>query len=387
MKQYNKILKFDEQKKVITVQSGVTWADIQSYINPYGLALKVSQSQNIFTVGGSMSVNVHGRDIRNHTLIETVESFRLLNAQGKVFNVSRNENSELFNLVIGGYGLFGVILDVTLQLTHDELYQVKTESITYDEYSSYFTKNVLQKNDVKMHLARISVAPDSYLTEMYVTDYSTADDQSQLGNYTTLKRESIIAIPKFFLGLSRTNECGEIVFWDTQKKYSERIDGTYISRNNVMRSDSLFMDYNSANKTEVLQEYFVPVNQYSAFIDDLRNTLIDEKEFNMLNITVRYVGKNEEAVMSYATDDMFALVMLINQGTSEESIETTGRVIRNMIDVTLKHDGTYYLPYYHYPTKEQLKEAYPRSEEFFGMKEKYDPDERFMNLFYEEYHK
>jgi decaprenylphospho-beta-D-ribofuranose 2-oxidase len=302
-------------------------------------------------------------------------------------NVSRDENPELFGLVNGGYGLFGVILDVTLHLTDDELYQVKTESISYDEYSSYFTKNVLQKENVKMHLARISVAPDSFLTEMYVTDYSTADDQSLLGNYTSLKRESIIAIPKFFLGLSRTNEWGENMFWNTQKEYSERIDGTYISRNNVMRSDSLFMDYNNANKTEVLQEYFVPINQYTAFIDDLRDTLKDEKEFNLLNITVRYVGKSEEAVMSYANDDMFALVMLINQGTSEESIDTTGRVIRNMVDVTLKHDGSYYLPYYNYPTKEQLKEAYPRSEEFFEMKEKYDPDERFMNLFYEEYHK
>jgi decaprenylphospho-beta-D-ribofuranose 2-oxidase len=387
MKQFNEILELDEKNMLITVQSGVTWADIQSYINPYGLALKVSQSQNIFTVGGSMSVNVHGRDIRNHTLIETVDSFRLLNAQGQVLHVSRDENPELFNLVNGGYGLFGVILDVTLQLTQDELYQVTTESISYDEYSSYFTKNVLQNDDIKMHLARISVAPDSYLTEMYVTDYSTADDQSQLGKYTTLKRESIIAIPKFFLGLSRTNEWGENMFWGTQKKYSERIDGTYISRNNVMRSDSLFMDYNSANKTEVLQEYFVPIDQYTSYIDDLRNTLKDEKDFNLLNITVRYVGKNDEAVMSYAKDDMFALVMLINQGTSEESIETTGRVIRNMIDVTLKHDGTYYLPYYHYPTKEQLKEAYPRTKEFFEMKEKYDPDERFMNLFYEEYHK
>jgi len=387
MKQYNKILKLDEKNKLITVQSGVTWADIQSYINPYGLALKVSQSQNIFTVGGSISVNVHGRDIRTHTLIEAVESFRLLNAQGQVIEVSRDENSELFNLVNGGYGLFGVILDVTLQLTDDELYQVKTASISYDEYSSYFTKNVLQKDEVKMHLARISVASDNYLNDMYVTDYSKADDQSLLGNYTSLKRESIIAIPKFFLGLSRTNEWGKNMFWDTQEKYSERIDDTYISRNNVMRSESMFMDYESASKTEVLQEYFVPVHHFSAYIDDLRKTLIDEEEFNLLNITVRYVGKNEEAVMSYAKDDMFALVMLINQGTSEESIETTGRVIRNMIDVTLKHDGTYYLPYFHYPTKEQLKEAYPRSEEFFEMKEKYDPDERFMNLFYEEYHK
>ncbi|MDX1700417.1 MAG: FAD-binding oxidoreductase, partial [Melioribacteraceae bacterium] len=172
MKQFNKILELDEKNMLITVQSGVTWADIQSYINPYGLALKVSQSQNIFTVGGSMSVNVHGRDIRNHTLIETVDSFRLLNAQGQVLHVSRDENPELFNLVNGGYGLFGVILDVTLQLTKNELYQVNTESISYDKYSSYFKTNVLLNDDIKMHLARISVAPNSYLTEMYVTDYS-----------------------------------------------------------------------------------------------------------------------------------------------------------------------------------------------------------------------
>lgn len=387
MKQYNKILNLDEKNKLITVQSGVTWADIQSYINPYGLALKVSQSQNIFTVGGSMSVNVHGRDIRHHTLIETIESFRLLNAEGQIINVSRNENAELFKLVIGGYGLFGVILDVTLELTEDELYQVHTESISYDEYTSYFTKNVLQNDDVKMHLARISVAPDSFLTDMYVTDFSTASDQSNLEDYTSLKRESIIAIPKFFLGLSRLSGWGKNTFWNIQEGYNDRLEHSYMSRNNVMRSETTFMDYDNATNTEVLQEYFVPIDQYSSYIDDLRKLLKDEKEINLLNITVRYVGQNEESVMSYTKDDMFALVILINQGKSEESIESTGQIIRKMIDVTLDHDGSYYLPYYHYPTRKQLEKAYPRTNEFFEMKEKYDPEERFMNLFYEEYHK
>ena len=34
MKEYNKILAFDPEKKRITVQSGVTWNDIQKKINP-----------------------------------------------------------------------------------------------------------------------------------------------------------------------------------------------------------------------------------------------------------------------------------------------------------------------------------------------------------------
>ncbi|MFB7639292.1 FAD-dependent oxidoreductase [Peribacillus butanolivorans] len=386
MTQYDKILDLDVKEKRITVQSGATWAVLQEYINPYGLALKVSQSQNIFTIGGSLSVNVHGRDIRHHALIETVESFRLLNAKGQILTVSRKENSELFYSVIGGYGLFGVILDVTLQLTDDELYKIKTKSLHYDEYTSYFKRDVLQNDDVKMHLARISVAPDSYLDEMYVTDYYRANDQTQLSNYNTLKRETIIAVPKFFLGLSRYNDWGKKRFWETQETYTANIDGNLISRNNVMRSDSAFMDYSHPSKTEVLQEYFVPIDQFADYIDDLRKTLSDEKEFNLLNITIRYVEQNEEALMSYAKDDMFALVMLINQGTDKESKENTGRIIRNMIDVTLDHNGSYYLPYYGYPTKTQLYEAYPRTEDFFQLKKKHDPNNRFMNLFYEEYH-
>lgn len=386
MKQYDKILDLDVKEKRITVESGATWADLQRYINPYGLALKVSQSQNIFTIGGSLSVNVHGRDIRHHALIETVESFRLLNAKGQILTVSREENPELFSSVIGGYGLFGVILDVTLHLTDDELYKIKTKSLHYDEYTSYFKRDVLQNDDVKMHLARISVAPGSYLDEMYVTDYYRENDQAQLSNYNTLKRETIVAVPKFFLGLSRYNDWGKKRFWETQETYTANIDGNLVSRNNVMRSDSAFMDYSNPSKTEVLQEYFVPIDQFADYIDDLRKTLFDEKDFNLLNITIRYVEHNDESLMSYAKDDMFALVMLINQGTDNESKENTGRVIRDMINVTLDHNGSYYLPYYGYPTKTQLFEAYPRTKEFFQLKKKYDPDNRFMNLFYEEYH-
>ncbi len=386
MKSYNKILELDETKKTITVQSGVTWDDIQRFINPKGLALKVSQSQNIFTVGGSLSVNVHGRDIRHQGLIETVDSFRLLTAEGKIIHVSRTENEELFKLVIGGYGLFGVILDVTLHLTDDELYQIETHSLAFDEYSEYFQREVIQNGAVKMHLARLSVAPETFLEDMYVTNYLLSDHQELLLEHMNLKRDSTIAIPKLFLGLSRQSDWGKDLFWETQETYNKRLNGAHITRNNVMRSDSTFMDYEHARKTEVLQEYFVPVDNYESYIKDLKAMLLKQPDFNLLNITVRYVEKNEKAVMSYAKQDMFALVLLINQDMDQDSKKMNQEVIRNMIDITLDHEGSYYLPYYHYASKDQLRKAYPRTEEFFELKDKYDPEHLFMNLFYEEYH-
>lgn len=384
MKNYDKILDYNPEEKTITVQSGATWEEIQKKINPDHLALQVMQSQNIFTIGGSISVNAHGRDIRYGSLIDTVESFRLLTPKGDIINVSRVENSTLFPLVIGGYGLFGIILDVTLHLTDDELYQIRSRSIDYEDYPYYFIHEVQQNEEIRMHIARLSVAPETLLREMYVTDYELAANQKNLANNAELKRDTLAAPQKFMLGLSRYSDWGKNLLWDLQNKLYVGQSGNYISRNNAMRGDSKFMEYENPNKTEILQEYFVPIDEFTNYLDDLREVL-EKEELNLLNITVRYVNKDEEAVLSYAKEEMFALVLLINQGKSKKEIEKTEKVLQKMIDVTLKHDGSYYLPYYSYPTQAQMDEAYPRNKEFFEQKKKFDPNEVFMNLFYKEY--
>ncbi|KAA0550399.1 FAD-binding oxidoreductase [Bacillus sp. BGMRC 2118] len=384
MTSYNEILKLDPKQKTITVQSGATWNDIQQYVNPHGLAVKVMQSQNIFTIGGSLSVNAHGRDIRFGSLIDTVRSFRLLTAEGEIVHVSREDQEELFNLVIGGYGLFGVILDVELELTDDELYVMQTNAMSFDEYTHYFVNRVKDNEEVRMHLARISTSPENFLTKMYVTDYVLASEQEQLIEHDELKEDRATWLTKFLLGLSRRYDWGKEMLWNMQERYFHSINGELVSRNNVMRSESKFLEYENAKDTDVLQEYFVPIHQFTPYIDDLRAELSDE-ELNLVNITIRYVNKNEDAVLSYAKDDMFALVLLINQGLSKEETEKTKQIVQKMIQVTLEHDGSYYLPYMPYPTKEQLLRAYPNSKEFFEQKRKYDPEELFYNYFYEEY--
>ncbi|WP_257141096.1 FAD-binding oxidoreductase [Bacillus sp. AFS015802] len=386
MTDYNKVLSVDPGHKTVHVQSGATWDDIQKAVNPHGLSVKVMQSQNIFTIGGSLSVNAHGRDIRNGSLIETVNWFRLLKPDGDIIKVSRSENAEYFPLVIGGYGLFGVILDVELQLISDELLTLETEELDYDEYEDYFNQNVLNDNNVKMHLARLSTAPDTFLEDMYVTNYRVSDKQEQYSDYASLKKDKFTFLTKFLLGLSRDFDWGKNLFWGLQKSFFDKRDGDLETRNNVMRSESDFLEYKGKNDTDILQEYFVPVEEYEEYIDDLRGYL-SEKDINLMNVTVRYVNQSEEAVLSYAKEDMFALVLLINQGVGEKEKKKTGDTIRGMIDITIEHGGSYYLPYYKYPTVDQLHAAYPHAEEFFSYKRKFDPEERFMNLFYEEYGK
>lgn len=384
MTTFNQVIRVDKEKKIVTVQSGATWADVQEAINPYGLSVKTMQAPNIFTIGGSMSVNVHGRDIRYGPLIDSIRSFRLMKVDGEIVNVSRTENEELFRLVNGGYGLFGIILDVDIELTDDVLYRSVHEWIDYREYPTYFKENVLENPEIEMHNARISVAPKHFLTEMYATNYQRVKGKS-LADYNELQDEKYVRRNKFAFGLSRRFDWGKNFVWYVQKQAFKDGKEEWISRNNVMRPEVQFLEYNGKNDTDILQEYFVPVDDFPLFIDRLRE-ILSHNELNVLNITVRYVPKNDEAFLSYApNEDMFSLVFFINQGLSQKDIDQTGKAVREIIDLTLELDGSYYLPYYHYPTKRQMQEAYPHAKEFFDKKRAYDPEERFMNEFYEEY--
>ncbi|MEW9670041.1 FAD-dependent oxidoreductase [Ammoniphilus sp. 3BR4] len=384
MTPYNKILSLDPRAKTIRVQSGATWRDIQEAIHPYGLSVRTMQSQNIFTIGGSISINAHGRDIRHGSMISSVESFRLLTAEGEIWEVSRTQNSELFPLALGGYGLFGLILDVTLRLTDDAMYAVTIDELTVEEYSRYFLDRVLANPDIRMHIARLSVAPGSFLKEMYAINYSI-EPSIPLESHLPLNfREKWVIPTKLFFHLNRSFDGGKDSFWQAQKYYFRTKQNSLISRNQAMGSESEFMEYRQIGKNDLLQEYFIPVEQFADFVQNLK-LILHEEELNLLNITVRYVNRDEEAVLSYAKEDMLALVCLFNVPLSDQEQIKFKHSIQRIIDTVIAHRGSYYLPYAAYPSIEQFQTVYPRYKEFFAKKLLYDPEEIFTNYFYEQY--
>jgi FAD/FMN-containing dehydrogenase len=203
MRTFNRIRDIDTAGRRITVESGATWDEVQRAIAPRGLAIKVMQSSNIFTVGGTLSANAHGRDVDVMQVVDVVERFGLLLADGSVVEVSRTENPELFSLVIGGYGLYGVILDVTLRVTRDELYEQLAESVDYTEFPAWFARAVQGDSDVVLMLARPSIDPDpdKFLKEVVAATWRRVSDGRTAG--FELTEEEHVLRDRFFFGLSR----------------------------------------------------------------------------------------------------------------------------------------------------------------------------------------
>lgn len=384
MTSYNKIIAVDPEEKTIVAESGATWEDVQEAINPYGLSVKTMQSLNTFTIGGSISINAHGRDIRNGSLIKSVQSFRLLTAEGAILNVSRTENEELFPLALGGYGLFGIILDVTLDLIEDEVYRETTVTMKLNQYSDYFQNEVLPNPDIRLHIGRISVAPDGYFTEAFAKNY-TVDSSLLLADHNKLKsNENWVAPGKMLFHLNRSSDWGKNLQWSLQTYFFVEQKDKIISRNNAMRAASEFMEYNEPGANDLLQEYFIPVDQFNHFVPRL-GEIVREADLNLLNVTIRYVNKDNEAVLSYAKEDMLALVCLFHAPLSKKGQLKMKLGVERIIDELTDYGGSYYLPYIAYPTLEQFQAIYSNQALFFQKKKQYDPNGLFMNYFYEQY--
>ena len=102
-------------------------------------------------------------------------------------------------------------------------------------------------------------------------------------------------------------------------------------------------------------------------------------------MTLRYVPGNVEAYLSYSGQEAIAIVIYVNQELSLEGIHKAEQWTQELVDLAQEHHGTYYLTYQLYPRADQLRRSYPKIDEFFRPKKFYDPEEVFLNEFYEKY--
>lgn len=392
MRGMRRVIAIDTVTPAITVEAGATWDDVQRALAPHRLAIKVMQSSNIFTVGGTLSANAHGRDIDVMQVVDVVQRFRLLLADGRIVEVSRTENAELFSLVIGGYGLYGAILDATLRVTRDELYEQRAETMDYTAFPAYFATRVKADSMVALMLARPSIDPDpkSFLREIVVVTWRRLPAAtSRLADIWTLTEEQHVRRDRFALGLSRRFDWAKSLRWTLQKKVElgageQRI----VSRNNAMRPPLApleLLDYDSSRDTDIIQEYYVPVESFVPFMDRFRAILLRGR-LNVMSATVRYVAPNATPALAYAPERAaFAIIQMSNVGLSPEAQEHAASVTRELVDAAIAYGGTHYLTYQLYPSAEQVYRAYPRAGFAFERKRFYDPTELFTSQFYEKY--
>ncbi len=373
-------IEIDPQHKTAKVGSGTTWGDLQNAANEYGLAVRVMQASNIFSVGGSLSVNCHGWDIKTGSLRNTVNSVTIVNAMGEVQTLTRAD--DLFNYVIGGYGGFGVIVEAELSLTDNiELLETGEELLTQD-YPSYFWQYIHNNPDVDMHLFRLSLDPKKLFQSGIAVNYVKVGDEPLVA-YLKDEPNRGNRLDRIKLHLVRRLKWIRNFAWKSEKK--EALEEKIATRNEFMRPPINPVFNGSKHDVEWLQEYFVSSEELPNFLTFLAGVLRDN-EVPVFNASVRFVKHDPETKLSYAKGgDRFAIVLFFNQKLSRKSVQKTRRWVREVLNYLVEHGGTYYLPYQHFATQGQFEASYPGFEQVRFVKGALDPDGVFDNGLYADY--
>ncbi len=115
---FNRILSFDDQEGIVTVEPGIKIGDLLTFLIPRGWFLPVLPGHPQISIGGCTAANVHGKSqLHSGNFIDCISSLKVFHPDcGEITCSAEKENPTLFALTVGGFGLTGHITEVTLQL-------------------------------------------------------------------------------------------------------------------------------------------------------------------------------------------------------------------------------------------------------------------------------
>lgn len=391
-RQIARVLGFDRERGLIETEAGIQWPKlIEHYLNvqdgathQWGIAQKQTGADT-FTLGGSLSANVHGRGLAMKPLISDVESFTLINHDGKPVSCSRSENSELFRAVIGGYGLFGLISRVTLRLTRRKKLRRVVEVIRSADAQKRFAERVAEGflyGDFQFSIDERS--PD-YLNLGVFSCYQPVADDTDMPTTKRLGENDWLAL----LALA---------YSDRAKGFQRYIDYYLSTNGQTYWSDTNQLSAYLPNYAQQLKKKLGGKNESSLIITEIyvpREALADFlaqaaellRSLGVLVIygTVRLIEKDDESYLPWAKESYACIIFNLLTIHTPEGMEASKRAFRGLIDLAIARGGSYYLTYHRFATREQVTTCHPKFADFLALKKKYDPDERFQSDWYRHY--
>lgn len=380
MRSFNEVIDLDTVKKQVTVQPGIIWRDLQEVIDPYNLSIKIMQTYANFTVGGSISVNCHGRYVGHGPIISSVLALKIVLATGEVLSATPNENQEVFYAAVGGYGGIGVIVEATLQLVDNVKVERHIEKIDITEYNNFFSNNIKNNKDVVFQNG--DLYPPNYDKIINVSWLETSEPLTDMDRITprdeTYKLEHTLV---------------EVVSWGKFGKWVRRniIDPYIYSseevvwRNNEASYDVQELEPKSREEaTYVLQEYFIPVQNIESFVPKMA-AIYQKYNVNVINVSLRHALPDTTSYLSWAQEEVFAFVIYYKQKTTDKAKEEVRQWTVEMTDAIISEKGTWYLPYQPHASITQFNAGYPNANAYFDIKNKLDSTHRFTNKLLDKY--
>ena len=383
----------DEESKRVTVQSGVRWPELVRWLrneqceNPRHLTIIQKQTgADALSLGGALSSNIHSRVLGRKPIVEDIESFYITTSDGSRVKCSREENSELFQCAIGGYGLFGFVDSINLKLTErQQLKREVTENSLEevipllenyaDRGATYGDFQYMTDEDSQDFLSK-------GILSVYIPTFAETDSVSRCNELTIddWKRLFVlahtnkkIAYHEYLTHYMKTD--GQL-YWSDDHQFSP-----YLPEAGALLSRELGW---TTPRSLMITELYVP---RSKFVDFMKNAkkILKETKANLVYGTVRLIERENETFLRWASQDFACVIFNLLVEHSSEGKNKASYQFQMLIDCALNEGGSFYLTYHRWARKDQVEAAYPQFREFLERKDHWDPVHLFRSDWYSHY--
>jgi FAD/FMN-containing dehydrogenase len=384
----SRILRFDPATGLLEAEAGILWPElIDRYLEiqqgdpSWGIAQKQTGADRL-SLGGTLGANGHGRGLTLPPFISDVESFVLVDAAGEVRRCSRTENSDLFRLAAGGYGLFGIVTSITLRLAPRRKLERVVEIRRMDGLTEAFFSRISDGFLYGDFQFSIDPASNGFLSEGVFSCYRPVDpatpvpvDQRELSDDDWLELlwlthiDKAAAFRRYAGHYLATN--GQI-YWSDTHQLSPYFDG-YHAAIDARRG--------GLPGSEMISEVYVPRPRLADFMAAVTEDFLRHGT-EVIYGTVRLIERDGESFLAWAREPWACIVFNLCVQHTPQGIERAAAAFRRLINRARERGGSYFLTYHKWATREQVEACHPRFRDFLRAKREHDPDEVFQSDWY-----
>ena len=287
--------------------------------------------------------------------------------------------------------MFGVIVEVEMSVVPNVHLWSEMIDCSLDEFPIIYG-NLLNSEDVNIKLGRIDTVSGERC-QIFVFRTQSEEEVSTVSNLPLEPRK-----------MTRTSQVmykwilpgGKMIRSMLENAAHKALDWSEENERNQLIFESceplarLYSPFHELEDTFVLQEFFIPKREFLAWTNNAKSILIKKYEnVTLLNCTVRFVNEDKTTTLAYSRDSegSFAFVLYYRLRRSEEADKVLEEIHHSLAEISLKLGGTFYLPYRHHYSVEQLKQSYPMIIQFFEKKKTYDPHGLFRSKWSDHYMK
>ena len=381
----NRILAFDREQGLITVEAGATWPELmRGYLSlqagqtaQWGIRQKQTGADNL-TVGGALAANIHGRGLTAPPFSADVVSFHLVTAAGEQRICSRESEPELFSLVVGGYGLFGVVVAVTMKLVPRQKVERVVGLLSLPELLPAFETRIAEGYTFGDFQFATDPCMPGFMSNGVFSCYRPVDNAVPIpANQTRLSQ----ADWRRLLYLAHVNKHRAFMeFADFYLRSSGQLYWNDTHQLNIYLDDyHRGLDRHlgvCVPGTEMITELYVPRNRLVALMAAIREDFLTH-EVNFIYGTIRLIQRDQDAFLKWAKDDYACVIFNLHVDHDPAGLERGGEQFRRLIDRSIEQGGSYFLTYHRHARRDQLLSCYPELPEFLRRKHRWDPEGRF----------